>query len=356
MSNRRNKRRFYPEFYMDGELNHGELPEEEEEMEETGETESEGREIRENNSTGIKEPEKIHVNVREDFIYNIFDRTKKPEIKESPDVSKDANKNEIILEIPKHMYLNDIAETDELSAEENEEIHKMFDAVADKPDKISEPKILENPEAEESTATFAEYSDLKNPEIDAESIKETEPEKIIPPETVANPNLIPFDREMAIEYAKRWALDRNPKYFNFEDIGGDCTNYISQILFAGGCKMDRNSVLYGWYYINANEKSPSWTGVEQLYDYLTRAKDYGIMAKEIELNEVEAGDIAQLSFNGKTFQHTPFIVSANRHTDGTVSHDRIKICAHSFDSENRPLDTYQWKKIRFIRVLGFREY
>ena len=161
-----------------------------------------------------------------------------------------------------------------------------------------------------------------------------------------------FDVENAIKYARRWALDRNPEYLDFDELGGDCTNYVSQILSAGGCPMDKTPI-FGWYYIDGSDKSPSWTGVEQLYKYLLKEKEYGIVAREIGLNEVEAGDIVQLSFNGKTFQHTPFIVSVTRNTDHSVSYDRIKICAHSFDSENRPLDTYKWRNIRFIRILGY---
>jgi len=258
MSNRTNRQRFYPEFYDD-------------ETEEVNE---------------VEEVEKIE------------------EIEKVEEVNE--NQNEISLEIPQNMYIENIYEQEE---PENEIV----------PEPI--------PETEE--------------------IPETEIE--------IKPELTPFDREKAIEYAHRWALDRNPEYFDFEDLGGDCTNYVSQILLAGGCKMDKESVLYGWYYTNANNKSPSWTGVEQLYAYLTREKTYGIIAVETELDKVTAGDIAQLSFNGKTFQHSPFIVSVKNNPGENITYDKIKICAHSFDSENRSLDTYQWKKIRFIKILGFKE-
>ena len=44
----------------------------------------------------------------------------------------------------------------------------------------------------------------------------------------------PYDRDAAVAYARRWALSRNPLYYDFEDIGGDCTNFASQYIFAGG--------------------------------------------------------------------------------------------------------------------------
>ena len=47
-------------------------------------------------------------------------------------------------------------------------------------------------------------------------------------------NLIPYNREKAIEYANTWAYGRNPAYYDYSNLGGDCTNFISQCLYAGG--------------------------------------------------------------------------------------------------------------------------
>ncbi len=40
-----------------------------------------------------------------------------------------------------------------------------------------------------------------------------------------------YEHELAVKYAKKWALSRNPKYYNFDPIGGDCTSFVSQCLF-----------------------------------------------------------------------------------------------------------------------------
>ena len=45
--------------------------------------------------------------------------------------------------------------------------------------------------------------------------------------------ILNYDRKQAIKYAKAWAYFRNPNYYNFDNIGGDCTNYISQCIYAG---------------------------------------------------------------------------------------------------------------------------
>ena len=111
-----------------------------------------------------------------------------------------------------------------------------------------------------------------------------------------------YNRKIAVEYALKWALGRNPKYYNYDKIGGDCTNFISQCLFAGTRQMNYRK--NGWYYSDANNKSPSWTGVEFLYNFLIQNKYEGPKGKEILKEELQLGDIIQLSFDGNIFGHT----------------------------------------------------
>lgn len=33
-----------------------------------------------------------------------------------------------------------------------------------------------------------------------------------------------YNRQAAVEYAHLWAYGRNPNYYDFHGIGGDCTN------------------------------------------------------------------------------------------------------------------------------------
>ncbi len=35
-----------------------------------------------------------------------------------------------------------------------------------------------------------------------------------------------YDREKAVAYAREWAFSRNPEYYIFDEIGGDCTNFV----------------------------------------------------------------------------------------------------------------------------------
>jgi hypothetical protein len=36
-----------------------------------------------------------------------------------------------------------------------------------------------------------------------------------------------YDRSAAVAYAHKWAYSRNPAYYNYDKLGGDCTNFAS---------------------------------------------------------------------------------------------------------------------------------
>lgn len=161
---------------------------------------------------------------------------------------------------------------------------------------------------------------------------------------------IPYNRQKVLEYAQKWAYDRNPQYYNFDSVGGDCTSFASQCIFAGSNVMNY-SKLNGWYYINGNNKSPSWSGVELLYNFLTKNKMSGPFGKEVSQDEIEIGDIAQLSFDGNTFGHTLVIVKI----ENKFNINQIFISSHTFDSFNKRISEYNYEKIRFVHIEKVRK-
>ena len=160
-----------------------------------------------------------------------------------------------------------------------------------------------------------------------------------------------YNRQKVYEYAARWAFDRNPKYYNFDSVGGDCTSFASQCIFAGANVMNYTKDT-GWYYINGNNKSPSWSGVQFLHNFLTRNKGVGPYGKVASKNEIQIGDIAQLSFDGNTFGHTLVIV--NIEEIGNLN--KIRIASHTIDSFYKPIAEYRYQKIRFVHMEGVRTY
>lgn len=158
--------------------------------------------------------------------------------------------------------------------------------------------------------------------------------------------LLPYNRTAAVQYAHTWAFLRNPDYYNYEGIGGDCTNFASQCLYAGGGLMDYTPET-GWYYLSPNRKAPAWTGVEFLYRFLLwEGKKCGPCAEEVTPWEIQPGDLVQLSFGGGQFGHTPVVVS--------VVGGRILVAAHTYDADWKPLDSYQYEKARYLHITGIK--
>ncbi len=161
--------------------------------------------------------------------------------------------------------------------------------------------------------------------------------------------IIEYDRKKVKEYAKKWAYQRNPAYYNYDAIGGDCTNFVSQCIFSGCKTMNYNK--NGWYYNSANDKSPSWTGVEFLNNFLLNNKSVGPFAKLAKIQEIEIGDIIQLSFNGENFGHSLMIVEKLEN-----NLDNIFVATHTFDSYGRRVSSYDYIKMRFLHIEGIRKW
>lgn len=159
-----------------------------------------------------------------------------------------------------------------------------------------------------------------------------------------------YDWAAAVAYAHRWAYARNPAYYNFDALGGDCTNFASQCLYAGSGVMDYRSV-YGWYYRSINDRSPSWTGVPFFYDFLLRsALTPGPVGEEAALRQCQPGDFVQLRFSGERYGHTPVIVAVG----AVPTPENTLVAAHTFDTDYRPLNTYQFQSIRCIHIVHVR--
>lgn len=141
-----------------------------------------------------------------------------------------------------------------------------------------------------------------------------------------------YNRAAAAAYAQQFALHPNPKFYHFGGIGGDCTNFISQCLLAGGGVMQYTA--NGWYYNSSFDRSPSWTSVDALQRFLLDGKVGGPKATIVSLDKVEIGDLIQLRQNHTHFNHT---VIVSRIRDG-----EIYVCAHSNDALDRKLSSYSY--------------
>lgn len=152
-----------------------------------------------------------------------------------------------------------------------------------------------------------------------------------------------YNRQKVYEYAQKWAYGRNPKYYNYDKIGGDCTNFVSQCIYSGYSEMNYNKI-NGWYYINANNKSPSWTGVEFLYDFLINNRGIGPRGIKDEIGNLEIGDIIQLSFDGSAFSHSVIVIQSGDSVYNTL------IASHDKDAFGKRVSDYGYAKFRCVHI------
>ncbi len=164
------------------------------------------------------------------------------------------------------------------------------------------------------------------------------------------PDIIPYDRAAAVAYAHRWAYGRNPDFYDFESLGGDCTNFASQCLYAGTGIMNFTPD-FGWYYLSGSDKAPAWSGVPYFFNFLTRGEPtpgpFGVeVSSNLEL--LRPGDFVQLRFSPDRFGHTPVIVEIA----GPPTLRNILVAAHTDNADYRPLSSYWFQGIRFLHILG----
>ncbi|MDY3845693.1 MAG: amidase domain-containing protein [Eubacteriales bacterium] len=154
-----------------------------------------------------------------------------------------------------------------------------------------------------------------------------------------------YDRSRAYRYARKWAFSRNPLFNDYSELGGNCTNFVSQCIYAGSCVMNFTPVL-GWYFLSDTNRTASWTGVQFFYDFITKNQGVGPYGIESASDKLEVGDVIQLGRENEGYYHTLLVVGA---TDGVYT-----VSAQSKDAFDRPLNTYEYDFARYIHIEGVR--
>ena len=171
-----------------------------------------------------------------------------------------------------------------------------------------------------------------------------------------------YNRDRAVDYARQWWNTRNytGSYLAYDDYGGNCQNFASQCLFAGGLDMDYNSRYGEWQWkfysatlnnkAGASGRSYSWTGVDPFYTYVTSNDSTGIVAQaDIPYEYAEKGDVIHV---GAYYQwrHALLITDVLKNRDGTLQD--IVVASNTADRWNYPLSAYIYTAPRLIHIVG----
>ncbi len=150
-----------------------------------------------------------------------------------------------------------------------------------------------------------------------------------------------YDRAAAVQYANEWWNKANPRFHNFEV---DCTNFVSQCLFAGGIAMNyTNRRDLGWWYqgyAGGRERwSYSWAVAHSLQMYLLSSQG-GFRAVQVDNpTQLALGDVISYDWDGDNrFTHMTIVTAFDAAGYPLVN-------AHTNNSQHRfwaYRDSYAW--------------
>ena len=144
-----------------------------------------------------------------------------------------------------------------------------------------------------------------------------------------------YDRDAAVAYAQKYALNYNPEYNDYTNGGGDCMNFVSQCIHAGGMPMKTQGLLW---YGSKKKTCAAWRGVDSFLRFIR--KTFGSPRLLIECFETPEG-LKKGDFVFTVPDGDPGVITRNPSHIVILSEDYdggedLIICGHT---ENQPNKT-----------------
>ena len=162
----------------------------------------------------------------------------------------------------------------------------------------------------------------------------------------------PYDRAAAEQYMRQYDHQRNNRWHAYDDVGGNCMNFGSQVLLAGGIPMDEEGGSK-WFWRGQNDLDLSWINVGRFYSYARENRGYGLVA-DTEANYYTGGvgDILILGPDGG-HNHTTVISGIVRNELGeTVDY---LLCSNTTNYTDFPAGAYYYTSHRLIKIYGWND-
>jgi hypothetical protein len=176
-----------------------------------------------------------------------------------------------------------------------------------------------------------------------------------------------YSPSAAVAYARKYALGKAP---NFYKVSVDCTNFVSQCVWAGyggtptAANVENRVRMTDVWYAGSGGGSYNWENVIMFFNYMVSSKTLGPQGycsdsnprkiDRISAASVKVGDVIQLwSSTEQKFCHS-MIVSENSNNDWRM----IKVCYHTTDFlDVNIIDRIGWNaSIRVLTPLSSRPF
>ena len=162
----------------------------------------------------------------------------------------------------------------------------------------------------------------------------------------------PYDRAAAYDYLMAYCDERNPAWYAYDDVGGNCMNFGSQVLLAGGIPEDEKGD-EEWYWDGQNDLDLSWINVGRFYDYCRKNEGFGLVADtEAGYYTGEVGDVLIVGFNGD-HRHTTIISDIVKDKAGNTV-DYLISC-NTTNYRDFPASAYYYTFHRLVKIYGWNE-
>ncbi len=220
------------------------------------------------------------------------------------------------------------------------------------------------PEDTDLAKTYALVLKQLKTSVDSEAEKRSAQFKAVDAEAELPTADNEYDRDAAVEYSYLWTDEQTvvrntEEYSDYSDYGGNCQNFVSQCLHAGGLPMDWQGTYddqWKWFDDELNYKEtkkgrvPSWSETYSFYMYCLNNSDPIVTLPDANLFTGEPGDVIQYSVNGYTY-HSVIITDVIRDSAGNVIDYLVN--SNTADKVDFPMSAYGYSEIRLIKIIGY---
>ncbi len=167
-----------------------------------------------------------------------------------------------------------------------------------------------------------------------------------------------YDREAAVAYARAHVDERSGEWHDYSGEGGNCQNFVSQCLLAGGIPMDTDGPeRWKWYGEALSDTSEeagctlSWINVDYFYAYARDNRGSGLAAQtDAAFDSGQPGDLIMMG-TPEDWNHMVIISEVVKDENGrTIDY---MICSNTTDVQDFPASAYPSPCRSLIRILGW---